>query len=886
MLLIAGIVLGAIILGVTFFDEGGVLLGAVLGWVVVTQLNLSRRLKRLEAQGVTAQPTTVYVPVERDPLPATPAETETFPAPAAQTPKQQKTDPFPPAPSAPVANWGQRAATTTEPVESELIRRAREFIFGGNTAVRLGVVVLFFGVAFLLKYAVDHSLLPIELRLAGAAFGGIALLVIGWWLRERRASYALTLQGGGIGILYLTVFAALRLYNLLPAAAAFALLVGIVVFSALLALRQSSLALAVLGVTGGFLAPILTSTSTGNHVMLFSYYALLNAGILLLSWFRAWRVLNLVGFGFTFVIGALWGYRSYSPEFFISTEPFLILFFLMYVAIAVLYALRQAPDLRGYVDGSLVFGVPIVAALLQAALVRNIEYGLAWSALALGFFYLTLAGALFKRAPQTLRLLVEAFLALGVIFATLAIPLALDGRWTAAAWAVEGAGILWVGARQQRLSARLFGLLLIFAAGAFFYIDRNSVGGLPVLNAHYVGTLLIAFAALFAGHTLHSARDKINQTERDVAIVLLVWGLLWWYGGGLREIERYVVGQSSLAVIGVFVSLSCVLVELLGRRIGWPALRTSAVILPPAMLIFLAVVSFLHHPFANANYVAWLTGFLAFYWIARRQEPDRVTFAPLVQHTMVFLTITAVATLEAAWSFRQIVPEGRDWEYSAWLLVPGIMLALAASKPRRWPLTTQRVAYLSYAAAPIAIAALILVLYTSATSSGEPAPLSYLPLANPLELATIFLALALARWLMTLRAEHMNLARDSWSVLAAPAIAVGFIWLNAVLFRSLHHVAGIEYKFDAMFESVLAQTAVAIFWSILALILVTVATRLRQRIVWIGGAALLGAVVLKLFFVDLASTGTVARIVSFIGVGVLLLVIGYLAPVPPRASTK
>ena len=885
MQLILGIVLGAIV-GSALFDGRGVILGALLGWVVVTLMNQTRRLDRLEKQGITVQPTTVYVPVERDPRPATPAESESFPAPAAKPSTQQKPDPFPPAQPAPAANWGQRAATTSEPVESELTRRAREFIFGGNTAVRLGVVVLFFGVAFLLKYAVDHSLLPIELRLAGAAFGGIALLVIGWRLRESRASYALTLQGGGIGILYLTVFAALRLYSLLPAGAAFALLVGIVVFSALLALRQSSLALAVLGVTGGFLAPILTSTGAGNHGMLFSYYALLNAGILLLSWFRAWRVLNLVGFGFTFVIGALWGYRFYSAGFFASTEPFLILFFLMYVAIAVLYALRQAPDLRGVVDGTLVFGVPIVAALLQAALVRNIEYGLAWSALALGFFYLTLAGALFKRSPQTLRLLVEAFLALGVIFDTLAIPLALDGRWTAAAWAVEGAGILWVGVRQQRLSARLFGLLLIFAAGAFFYIDRNSAGGLAVLNAHYVGTLLIAFAALFAGRSLHGARDKIKQPERDVAIVLLVWGLLWWYGGGVREIERYATGQSSLAVMGVFIALSCMLAELLGRRIDWPALRTSAVILPPALLLFLAAVSFLHHPFANTNYVAWLAGFLAFYWIVHRQEPDRVTFVPAAQHTMVFLIITLVVTLEAAWWFRQIAPEGRDWEYSAWLLVPGMLLTLAASKPTRWPLTTQRVAYLSYAATPIAIGSLILVLYTSAVSSGEPAPLTYLPLANPLELATIFLALALVRWLMTLRAEHMNLARDSWSVLAAPAIAVGFVWLNAVLFRSLHHIADIEYKFDAMFESVLAQTAVAIFWSILALILVTVATRLRQRIVWIGGAALLGAVVLKLFLVDLAGTGTVARIVSFIGVGVLLLIIGYLAPVPPRASPK
>ena len=340
--------------------------------------------------------------------------------------------------------------------------------------------------------------------------------------------------------------------------------------------------------------------------------------------------------------------------------------------------------------------------------------------------------------------------------------------------------------------------------------------------------------------------------------------------------------------MGIFVALSCLIVELLGRRIDWPALRTSALVLPPALVVFLVGGTFMTHPFANAGYAVWLAGFMAFYWIAHRQEPERATFAAPAQHTIIFLLMTLVATLEAAWLFRHIVPEGRDWEYSAWLLAPGIMLALAASKPLRWPLTTQRAAYLSYGAAPVVIGALLLVLYTSANSRGEPAPLSYLPLANPLELVTIFLALAITRWLMTLRAHNVVVFRDSWLLLAAPAIAVGFVWLNVVLFRSLHHFAAIDYKFDAMFQSVLAQSALAIFWSILALILVTVATRLRQRIVWIGGAALLGAVVLKLFLVDLASTGTVARIVSFIGVGVLLLIIGYLAPVPPRmaSSTK
>jgi uncharacterized membrane protein len=157
-------------------------------------------------------------------------------------------------------------------------------------------VILFFGVAFLLKYTYQHVHVPIELRLAGVALGAVVLLLIGWRLAARREGYALALQGGGVGLLYLTIFGALRLVRAASAGPAFALLLAVAALSALLAVLQDSLALAVLGAAGGFLAPILASTGEGSHVALFGYYAVLNAGILAIAWFKAWRLLNLVGF--------------------------------------------------------------------------------------------------------------------------------------------------------------------------------------------------------------------------------------------------------------------------------------------------------------------------------------------------------------------------------------------------------------------------------------------------------------------------------------------------------------------------------------------------------------------------------------------------------------
>jgi len=85
-----------------------------------------------------------------------------------------------------------------------------------------------------------------------------------------------------------------------------------------------------------------------------------------------------------------------------------------------------------------------------------------------------------------------------------------------------------------------------------------------------------------------------------------------------------------------------------------------------------------------------------------------------------------------------------------------------------------------------------------------------------------------------------------------------------------------------MFASFLCQAAISLTWSVTAFCVMTLATRRGMRQLWIAGAVLLAAVVLKLFIIELAGKGTVERIVSFVGVGVLMLVIGWFAPVPPR----
>ncbi|NJD07746.1 MAG: DUF2339 domain-containing protein, partial [Methylococcaceae bacterium] len=196
----------------------------------------------------------------------------------------------PPKPEPPA--W-LREARPVQPVEPGLIERAfqaaRDWLFGGNTVLRIGALLLFLGLAFLLRYAAERVVVPVELRYAGVAFTAMALLGLGWRLRGRNAAYALMLQGTGVAVMYLTLFAAMRLHPLIPPGMALALMVLVTIASAILAILQDAVSLAAAAALGGFAAPILTSTGGGNHVALFSYFLLLNSGILAIAWFKAWR---------------------------------------------------------------------------------------------------------------------------------------------------------------------------------------------------------------------------------------------------------------------------------------------------------------------------------------------------------------------------------------------------------------------------------------------------------------------------------------------------------------------------------------------------------------------------------------------------------------------
>ena len=114
---------------------------------------------------------------------------------------------------------------------------------------------------------------------------------------------------------------------------------------------------------------------------------------------------------------------------------------------------------------------------------------------------------------------------------------------------------------------------------------------------------------------------------------------------------------------------------------------------------------------------------------------------------------------------------------------------------------------------------------------------------------------------------------------------LGFVWLNAVLIRSMHHYMEIPFDLSSMAVDTRLQTALSILWTIIGMLAMLFASRRILRPMWIAGAVLIAVVLVKMFFVDLGAGGTVERIVSFMVVGSLLVAMGYFSPIPQKDST-
>ncbi len=173
---------------------------------------------------------------------------------------------------------------------------------------------------------------------------------------------------------------------------------------------------------------------------------------------------------------------------------------------------------------------------------------------------------------------------------------------------------------------------------------------------------------------------------------------------------------------------------------------------------------------------------------------------------------------------------------------------------------------------------------TNWVNGGNSDPLPYFPLFNPLELSHLGLLFVMTIW-------ALKMLEGEWSTDATARKKIGiffggtyFFWINGVLCRSIHQYVGVPFRFSSLFASVEVQVAFSLFWTLLGISIMIYASRKQYRWLWVTGAGLLSVVVFKMFLIDLSKTHTIARVISFIGVGILFLVVGYFSPIPPRVK--
>jgi uncharacterized membrane protein len=557
-----------------------------------------------------------------------------------------------------------------------------------------------------------------------------------------------------------------------------------------------------------------------------------------------------------------------------STEPFLLLFFAFYLLLPLLYALRLAPDKRDFVDGSLVFGTPLIAFALQAALLHGDRMPLAFSAIGAAAIYMLLATLELRRWRLTLLGESHALLALG--FATLAVPLALSARATACTFALEGAALIWLGLRQQRRVPRWIGYALQGLAGcAFVFGYGGRIDTTPILNGEFFGALILALAGLTSARLL--ARSSVRA---PLASVFFAWGALWWYFSGCNEIARHTSSPLQWVWLLGFFAVSALIAVEFARRLDWRQCLVPAAATIPVGLPFIGLtVLGGNGPLEGWAIAAWALWLLAAWRTLPALIADRIETGRIL-HMVYLWIIVLLGGAELAHIADAHAELSGVWIGLAALAPVALMFVLALRRlpPARWPIGTQaeplRSAFLTSLTVLLGIGAL-----RGLIDEGNPAPLPYIPLINPIELAMFGFLVLLALWYR--QAEREGSALLSVELRARALALAGLALLTSITLRSVHFLGGVPWD-GSLRVSPLAQAALSIVWTLAGIAAMLIGKSRGSRAVWFGGAALMAAVLVKLLLIDRQYLHDLPAIIGVLVVGVLLVGVGYFAPVPPK----
>lgn len=424
------------------------------------------------------------------------------PGPLGETPRPREVEHFPNPFAAPPLYASQAKSTSSLDWET---------IIGGRWLNRIGIVALIGATTFFLKYAFDNNWIGPRGRVAIGILVGAAMLPWSQWLLRRGYSYfSEGIAGLGAAVMYLSLWAGCQYYTLYSRSVGFYAMIVVTAGMAAVALGRNSQRIALLSLVGGFLTPVLASSGKDEQVVLFSYLLTLGLGLLLMELRRDWRSLTPVSFVFSVIYFWGWYEKFYQPPKLERTLIFATLFLLLYAAVPVLRAVKassvdELDFLLGLANSFAYF------AALYVMLWPKDRGPLTLLALALSTGHVTVALAIPRPKSGESPLMRFLYAGLALTFATLAIPLRLDGKWITLAFCVEGAVLVWTGFRSAVTGLRAAGYLLIAISAL-----RLLVFPLParqfLLNERFA-TYAILIACLSA--VISSARKRLSSVSSE-----------------------------------------------------------------------------------------------------------------------------------------------------------------------------------------------------------------------------------------------------------------------------------------------------------------------------------------------------------------------------------
>jgi len=400
-----------------------------------------------------------------------------------------------------------------------------EAVMGRNWFAIIGATALAVGAAFFLRLAFENNWIGETGRVVLGLAGGFILLAAGEYTARRIPHWSQPITGGGISILYLSIYAACGFYSLISPIAALAFLLLVVAIAGLLAIRYESTIIALMGIGGAFLTPLLLGRDMEDQrFVLLGYLLVVDLGVLGVSTFRNWRWFTLLGMLGTYILLALWIDIIPRDELLIA-QAGISTAFLIFVGATTLFHVvwRRPPQL---------FDMALMT--LNAVAYYGSTFGLLWAeydvwfgliSLLLAVFYGGVGYASIKRsgAPPEVALY---SLATALLFLTIAAPLQLTGAWITVAWAAEGAILVWIGFTVVSNRVRIFALgvfaIAVFRLLAFDTFWLNAREFELFVNDRFP-TFVVSIAALYVAAFLYrSRRASSSEWERDVESVLIV----------------------------------------------------------------------------------------------------------------------------------------------------------------------------------------------------------------------------------------------------------------------------------------------------------------------------------------------------------------------------